>query len=332
MIRKGEFLWAIGGKVENKYAVGDITVYSIKDNRWYSSENGELSAMPHPVQGAGWTFFDDKIFCFGGKTKPHSGCCDYVQVYQIEDDAWELYKNMPRPRSKLGKFYPVVQNRYVFLFGGDDIKGPSHRVNWNWRYDLLNDSWDIEVKDAPFTQSFPLPTYYNGWLYYTTGNTGFEPEQNNYEGALNQRYNPKEDIWEVMTPCPIPTTDGSGDKWRNELHIIGGWNINEAFYNPQTKNYRGLVKRQHLIYNYEADVWRFESELPAHWHHGGTRASKNYLWRFLGTIDEDIDVRSSNPHSNKIFRWDGSIWTEMEAAPIRKMNFGTIFTTIGPKI
>jgi hypothetical protein len=330
-MRSEEFLWAIGGKVENKFAVGDTTVYSIRGNKWYSSEDGQLNPMPYPVQGAGWTLFDNKIFCFGGKSKPHSGCCDYVQVYKIEEDEWELYNKMPKPRSKLGKFYPVIDNHYIYLFGGDNAQGPFNRVNWNWRYDLLNDIWKTDVADAPFSQSFPLPTYHNGWIYYSTGNTGNEPEQNTYEGALNQRYNPKEDIWEVMKPCPIPTTDGSGDKWRNELHIIGGWNINENFYNPKTKNYEGPVKKQHLIYNYDSDRWRFERELPGHWHHGGTRASKKFLWSFLGTIDEDIDIRSSNPHSNKIFRWDGKIWIEMKEAPIRKMNFGTIYTRIGPK-
>ncbi|MEJ2294252.1 MAG: kelch repeat-containing protein, partial [Candidatus Lokiarchaeota archaeon] len=64
-MRKGEFLWTIGGKIENKYTLGDTTVYNIKDDEWYSSENGQLSPMLHPVQGAGWTFFKDKIFCFG---------------------------------------------------------------------------------------------------------------------------------------------------------------------------------------------------------------------------------------------------------------------------
>jgi N-acetylneuraminic acid mutarotase len=302
-------------------------MYSISSNEWYSSENGELSPMIHPVQGAGWTFFNNKIFCFGGKTKPHSGCCDYVQVYKIEEDAWELYNRMPEPRSKLGKFYPVIDDRYIYLFGGDTAQGPFNRVNWNWRYDLLKDIWKTDVADAPFSQSFPLPTYHNGWLYYSTGNTGYNPEQNSYEGALNQRYNPRKDKWEVMKPCPIPTTDGSGDKWGNELHIIGGWNINENYYNPKTGNYKGPVKKQHLIYNYDSDSWRFESELPGKWHHGGTRVSKNFLWRFLGTIDEDIDIRSSNPHSNRIFRWDGEKWTEMKEAPVRKMNFGTICTT-----
>ncbi|MFW9867864.1 MAG: kelch repeat-containing protein [Candidatus Thorarchaeota archaeon] len=327
---KGEFLWAIGGKVENKYTVGDTTVYNINTNEWYSSENGQLSSMPYPVQGAGWTFFDKKIFCFGGKTEPHSGCCDYIQVYKIEEDAWELYNSMPKPRSKLGKYYPVIDNRYIYLFGGDNIQGSFNRVNWNWQYDLLNDTWECNIADALFSQSFPLPTYHNGWIYYSTGNTGNEPLQNNYKGSLNQRYNPKLDKWELMKPCPIPTTDGSGDKWQNEFHIVGGWNINVAFYNPKSANYKGPVRRQHLIYNYDSDIWRYESELPGAWHHGGTRASKNFLWRFLGTIDEDINIRSSNPHSNKIFRWDGNVWTEKAEAPVQKMNFGTIYTTIGP--
>lgn len=327
---KGEFLWAIGGKVENKYTVGDTTVYNIDTDEWYSSETGQLTPMPYPLQGAGWTFFDEKIFCFGGKTKPHTGFCDYVQVYKIEDDDWELYNQMPEARSRLGKFYPVINNRYIYLFGGDNAQGSFNRVNWNWRYDLLNDTWTTEVADAPFSQSFPLPTYHKGWLYYSTGNTGNNPEQTDYEGALNQRYNPKNDEWEVMKPCPIPTTDCSGDKWQDELHIIGGWNINEKFYNPKTENYRGSVKKQHLVYNYDSDTWRFETELPGHWHHGGTRTSKDFLWQFLGTIDEDVDIMSPNPHSNKIFRWDRKEWTEMKEAPIQKMNFGTIYTTKGP--
>jgi len=327
---KEEFLWAIGGKIENKHTLADTTVYNINKNEWYSSEKEQLAPMPHAIQGAGWTFFENKIYCFGVKTKPHSGCSDYVQVYDIEEDEWELYEPLPKPRSKLGKFYPVIDDQYIFLFGGDDASGPFSRVNWNWRYDLINHKWKIDVADAPYSQSFPLPTFHNGWIYYSTGNTGNEPEQNQYEGALNQRYNPKEDKWEIREPCPIPTTDGSGDKWNGELHFIGGWNINENFYNPDVNNYRGPVKKQHLVYNYDTDRWRFETQLPGNWHHGGTRASKEYLWRYLGTIDEDIDIRSRNPHTNKLFRWDGKNWTSMKEAPVKKMNFGTIYTTIGP--
>jgi hypothetical protein len=253
-----------------------------------------------------------------------------MQVYHIKDDTWELYDPMPEPRSKLGKYYPVIDNRYVNLFGGDNDKGPFSRVNWNWRYDLLKESWDVDVADAPFAQSFPIPSYHNGWIYYSTGNSGIESEQNTYEGSLNQRYDPKNDTWEVMAPCPIPTTDGSGDKWNDELHIIGGWNINVNFYNREKDNYNGPVKNLHLVYNYSSNSWRFESKLPGYWHHGGTRASKDFLWRFLGTIDEDIDIRSRNPHSNKIFRWDGVTWIEMKEAPVRKMNFSSLYTTIGP--
>jgi len=57
---------------------------------------------------------------------------------------------MPEPRSKLGKYYPVIDNHYVYLFGGDNNKGPFSRVNWNWRYGLLKESWDVDVADAPF--------------------------------------------------------------------------------------------------------------------------------------------------------------------------------------
>ncbi|WP_136689197.1 Kelch repeat-containing protein [Halorhabdus amylolytica] len=336
-VAEGEFLWAVSGKKENKRTVDDTTVYSIEEDKWYSSLNGELAPIPHPVQGAGWTLYDGKIYAFGGKTEPHEGCSNYVQRYDIGDDEWTVLEEMPSCRSKLGKFYPVIKDRYVYLFGGDDEGGRFSRVNWNWKYDLKTDSWDTDVADAPYSQSFPLPTYHDGWLYYSTGNTQSKGGQNNYPGALNQRYNPSTDNWQVVAPVPHPVTDGEGDKWNGELHFLGGWNVNEDFYNPEKDYYIGPVKNQHIVYNYDANKWRYEKPLPGRWHHGGARASKEYLWRYLGTIDEDVDhdvgqfTDQVEQHTNKIFRWDGEEWTEMSPAPVWKMNFGTIYTEIGPK-
>ena len=327
---EGRFLWAIGGKIEDEYTVGDVTVYNINEDRWYSSINGDLAPMPHSVQGAGWILYHGRIYCFGGKTEASSGCSAFVQMYDIATDKWTVLEEMPAARSKLGKFYPVFEDRYVFLFGGDNVEGRFHRVSWNWRYDLKTDSWDTGPADAPFSQSFPFPTYYDGWLYYTTGNTQCKGPQNNYPGALNQRYNPHTDEWQIVAPCPHPVTDGSGDIWRDELHFVGGWNTNHAFYNKDCNYYAGPVKKLHAIYNYHANAWRYGPKLPDHWHHGGTRSDGEYLWHYLGTIDE-IAGNGVDQHTNRIFRWDGKTWTEMTPAPIKKMNFGTIFSTLGPE-
>jgi hypothetical protein len=236
---------------------------------------------------------------------------------------------MPEPRSKLGKYYPVVDDRYVYLFGGDNEKGRFNRVAWNWRYDLEKDAWDRGVSDAPFTQSFPLPTFHDGWLYYSTGNTQQKGGQNNYPGALNQRYNPETDNWQVVTPTPHPVTDGSGVKFEDELHFIGGWNTNEAFYNENRDYFRGEVKKQHTVYDYESNTWRYEDELPGHWHHGGTRSADGYLWRYLGTIDE-VAGEGPDRHTDRIQRWNGEQWEEMTPAPVEKMNFSTVTSEIGP--
>lgn|GEM_PF-5099477 len=329
-IVEGQFIWAIGGKIEDETTVGDTTVYSVEEDRWYSSLNGDLEPMPLSVQGAGWTLFKEKIYCFGGKTEPHRGPSAHVQVYDIKADEWEFLEEMPAPRSKLGKYYPVVEDRYVYLFGGDEERGRFHRVSWNWRYDLKKDCWDTGVADAPFSQSFPLPSYHEGWLYYSTGNTQSRGGQNNYPGALNQRYDPGADEWQVIAPCPHPVTDGSGDKWRGELHFLGGWNTNESFYREGCPNYVGPVKKHHVAFNYETNSWRYEASLPGHWHHGGTRAGKNYLWRYLGTIDEEAG-EGADQHTNKIFRWDGAEWKGKTPAPVKKMNFSTVLSAVGPQ-
>jgi hypothetical protein len=252
-------------------------------------------------------------------------------MYDIAADQWTVLDEMPAARSKLGKFYPVFEGRYVFLFGGDDAEGRFHRVNWNWRYDLETGSWDTDVADAPFSQSFPCPTYYDGWLYYTTGNTQCKGAQNDYPGTLNQRYNPYTDEWQVVAPCPHPVTDGAGDIWRGELHFVGGWNTNRAFYNEDCDHYMGPIKKLHAIYNYRANAWRYAPTLPGHWHHGGLRSDGEYLWHYLGTIDEEAG-EGVYQHTNRIFRWDGEVWMEMTPAPVRKMNFGTIFSTLGPAV
>ncbi|MFO7918772.1 MAG: hypothetical protein R6V13_11920 [Anaerolineae bacterium] len=326
---QGRFLWAIGGKIEDSHTVRDTTVYSIDEDRWYSSVRGELAPMPYGVQGAGWTLHEGVIYCFGGKTEAHSGCVPYVQVYDIADDQWTVLPAMPAARSKLSKFYPVYEERYVFLFGGDDAEGRFHRVSWNWRYDLEEGTWDTDVADAPYSQSFSCPSLHGGWLYYATGNTQCKGPQNDYPGGLNQRYHPETDTWQVVAPCPHPVTDGSGDVWRGELHFLGGWNVNTEFYHEDAPHYRGPVKRLHAIYNYQSNAWRYAPLLPGHWHHGGARSDGEYLWRYLGTIDEAAG-EDEDQHTNRIYRWDGETWTEMTPAPVRKMNFGTVFTTLGP--
>ncbi len=329
-VGEGEFLWAIGGKIEHEHTVADTTVYSVTEDRWYSSANGELAPMPIAVQGAGWTIHEGRIYCFGGKTEAHSGCSAAVQVYSIRDDEWTLAEEMPAARSKLGKFYPVVDGRYLYLFGGDTAEGRFHRVGWNWCYDLEADRWDTQPADAPYSQSFPLPSFHDGWLYYATGNTQRKGGQNDYPGALNQRYNPTEDRWQVVAPCPYPVTDGSGDKWGDELHFLGGWNTNTEFYHEGADHYAGPVKRLHAIYNYESNAWRYAPQLPGHWHHGGCRATDRHLWRYLGTIDEEAG-EGTDQHTNRIFRWDGEQWDEMAPAPVKKMNFGTIRSEMGPR-
>ncbi len=340
-ITPGHFLWAIGGKHELGSAVNDVAVYSIDHDCWLSFQEDDLAPMPHAVQGAGWTIFDNKIYAFGGKTGFHKGATNYVQVYDIAANQWTVLDPMPAVRSKLGKFYPVVADRYLYLFGGDDSRGHYSRVNWNWRFDLKTHIWDTEVANAPLVQSFPLPTLHDGWLYFSTGNTG-QGAFNSKKGAINQRYHPEKDKWEVMQSAPLPVTDGEGDKYKGELHFLGGWNANPRYYNRFRKYYQGRVKKQHLVYNYEHDQWRFEKELPGSWHHGGCRAAAGFLWRYLGTIDEDqrpgvnlMRVRNKSrashlQHSNKIFRWDGDVWEEMTPAPVKKMNFSCVYSRLGP--
>jgi len=325
------YLWAIGGKIEGEHAVADTTVYDVGADRWHSSADGELEPMPHGVQGAGWTLHDGTIVSFGGKTDVHTGQSAHVQAYDIAADEWTLREPMPEPRSKLGKFYPVVDGRYVHLFGGDTAAGRFDRVGWNWRYDLRKDAWDRGVADAPYAQSFPLPSAGEEWLYYATGNTQQRGGQNDYPGALNQRYHPGDDRWQVVANCPHPVTDGSGATFGGDLHFLAGWNTNREFYREDAAHYRGPVKRLHAVYDYDANAWRYESELPGHWHHGGTRASDGYLWHYLGTIDEE-NREGANDHTDRIFRWDGTGWEEMRPAPVRKMNFGTVSSRTAPAV
>lgn len=326
-IGDGEFLWAVGGSTNAAaYSTDDVSVYNVGQDEWYSSETGELARMPRSVRAAGWAYHDGRVYCFGGKHSDEEHSVADVQVYDIRTNAWSVRADMPKRRSKLGKCYPVVDNRYVYLFGGDTIEGYDHRVAWNWRYDIETDSWDTDVADAPQSQTFPLPTRHGEWLYYTTGNTKRTGGQNDYPGTLNQRYHPDRDEWQVVAPGPHPVTDGEGDKFQGEFHFVGGWNTNRDWYHAERDFWRGEVERQHIVYDYDRNRWRYEDQLPWGWHHGGARASEEHFWRYLGDIDEEEHRRCSD----RIFKWNGEDWSEETPAPLAKWNFGTIYTNIGP--
>jgi hypothetical protein len=126
-----------------------------------------------------------------------------------------------------------------------------------------------------------------------------------------------------------PVTDGSGARFGDELHFLGGWNTNRAFYHEDAAHYRGHVNRLHAVYDYATNAWRYEDRLPGHWHHGGTRAADGALWHYLRTIDWE-ERTGADQHTDRIFRWDGTEWTERTRAPVRKMNFSTVHTAIGP--
>ena len=52
----------------------------------------------------------------------------------------------------------------------------------------------------------------------------------------------------------------------------------------------------------------------------------------MGAVYKNDDVNGDEACAAYVFKWDGKIWSEMKQSPVSKMNFGAIYTTIGPNI
>lgn len=182
-------LHAAGGSKEDRWTPS-LEHYSIgvKDGKATESHWKREADIPRGGPHRGSAIINDKFYLIGGQEgdfarkdgDPLCGCTDpvkpeviYPDVYMLAEPGadWQRKADMPVKNSHL-EFSTVVMGSYAVTCGGMHEKHPDTKVitmsDAVQVYDAVNDKWTV-VGRLPYCTKGGAAAFYNGYLYYTTG-------------------------------------------------------------------------------------------------------------------------------------------------------------------
>ncbi|TKW09196.1 hypothetical protein SEVIR_6G077800v4 [Setaria viridis] len=204
-------LHVMGGGKEDRHEPGlEHWSLAVKDGK--ALENEWRAEVPIPRGGPhrACVVANDKLFVIGGQegdfmAKPGSPIFKcvrrhevvYGDVYMLDDGAkWKQLSPMPKPDSHI-EFAWVVLNNSIVIVGGTTEKHPITKkmilVGEVFRFDLETLTWSV-IGRMPFRIKTALAGYWEGWLYFTSGQRDRGPDN----------------------PAPKKVV---GSMWRTKLHL-----------------------------------------------------------------------------------------------------------------
>lgn len=204
-------LHVMGGGKEDRHEPGlEHWSLAVKDGRALETEWRSEIPIPRGGPHRACVVANDKLFVIGGQEgdfmpKPGSPifkCARrhevvYGDVYMLDNGAkWRQLSPMPKPDSHI-EFAWVVVNNSIIIVGGTTEKHPLTKkmilVGEVFLFDLERLKWSV-IGRMPFRIKTALAGYFNGWLYFTSGQRDRGPDN----------------------PTPKKVV---GSMWRTKLHI-----------------------------------------------------------------------------------------------------------------
>ncbi len=115
-----------------------LTVFIVLAVIEYTFAEGEfvwqpVASMNTPRMSHAAVVFEDRIYVFGGRSLRPNQVLASIEVYNPDDDEWQVVDPLPRP---LCCMTAIVDNSVIYLFGGMTDRNES--VDWVLRYDPRN--------------------------------------------------------------------------------------------------------------------------------------------------------------------------------------------------
>ncbi|XP_052164151.1 kelch repeat-containing protein At3g27220-like isoform X2 [Oryza glaberrima] len=186
-------LHVMGGGKEDRHEPGlEHWSLAVKDGK--ALENEWRTEIPIPRGGPhrACIVANDKLFVIGGQegdfmAKPGSPIFKcvrrhevvYGDVYMLDDgNKWKQLSPMPKPNSHIECAWVIVNNS-VIIVGGTTEKHPITKkmilVGEVFRFDLDTLTWSV-IGRMPFRIKTALAGYWDGWLYFTSGQRDRGPD------------------------------------------------------------------------------------------------------------------------------------------------------------
>ncbi|KAL8132513.1 kelch repeat-containing protein At3g27220-like [Apium graveolens] len=186
-------LHVMGGSKENRHTPG-VDHWSLAVKNGKALEKEWLSETPIPRGGPhrACVALDDGIIVIGGQegdfmAKPGSPIfkCSrrhevvYTDVYKLDAEMkWRVLPPMPKPDSHIESSWVVVNNS-IIVVGGTTEKHPVTKrmilVGEVFQFHLDTEKWSV-VGKLPFRCKTTLAAFWDGWLYFTSGQRDRGPD------------------------------------------------------------------------------------------------------------------------------------------------------------
>ncbi|XP_042423850.1 kelch repeat-containing protein At3g27220-like [Zingiber officinale] len=179
-------LHVMGGGKEDRYEPGlEHWSLAVKDGKALETEWRTEIPIPRGGPHRACVVANDKLIAIGGQegdfqAKPGSPIfkcsrrheVQYADVYMLDDGKeWTQLPPMPKPNSHIESSWVLVNNS-ILIVGGTTLKHPITKkmilVGEVFRFDLHTLKWSV-IGRLPFRVKTTLAGYWNGWLYFTSG-------------------------------------------------------------------------------------------------------------------------------------------------------------------
>lgn len=186
-------LHVMGGSKEDRYTPGiDHWSLAVKDGKALDKEWRSEIPIPRGGPHRACVVVDDRLYLIGGQegdfmAKPGSPIfkCSrrnevvYGDVYMLDDEMkWKVLTSMPKPDSHI-EFAWVVVNNSIVIVGGTTEKHPVTKkmtlVGEVFQFQLETLKWSV-VGKLPYRVKTTLVGFWNGWLYFTSGQRDKGPD------------------------------------------------------------------------------------------------------------------------------------------------------------
>lgn len=243
-------IYVIGG-IRFWGSTDKVEAYDIANDDWEKLPN-----LPEKLNHIGIASDGKKVFVSGGfLNMRQTEFVNTLYAYDVETRKWSTLKNMPNTR---GAHYMIYRNGQLHLLGGRQ-----HQEVWT--YTISNDSWTSNIiAPIPELRDHITVLQDNQRLYIVGGRQMGKVKSDCWQ------YDYQTKQWITFAQIPTPRGGQTAALVNNQIHIIGGEDLEES-----------TTFGEHNVYNLTTKSWTTQTNLPTA-RHGLTSEVYQDKWYVIG--------------------------------------------------